>query len=265
MNPHEEEIAQVLSANTNEFSFETIAQEESSPLNQPVKEKDIGGNTYNSETVGFAPFGEEESFEKPKDAPEQVIDSNYDNTQPPKEVVEVPTEQAEMMAEMLFGTADNLLAVGGGWFIKMRKDEAFYEFDEIVQFIKTQNETNVQRLLLDEHDKLLLRPLIVAIIKKRGACMTPEQQLLMATLSILMKKINIALEIKAENELMLARILEEIKSEKASTDTNDTEEEPQQNTMTTEAMEETERGNDFPFPDEELEEILVPSPSLEGK
>ena len=156
------------------------------------------------------------------------------------------------------------MAIGGGWFIKMRKNEAFYEFDEVVQFIKTQNETNVQRLLLDEHDKLLLRPLIVAIIKKRGACMTPEQQLLMATLSILMKKINIALEIKADNELMLARILEEIKSEKASTDTQDTEDEPQQNTMTTEAIEETERGSDFPFPDEELEEILVSSPSLEG-
>jgi hypothetical protein len=111
---------------------------------------------------------------------------------------------------------DNVLAVGSGFFVKIKKHKDFYDFEEIVQVIDEQNAKNVKRIKLDEEDKILLRPLLIAILKKKAKKLTPEQQLFGAVLSILMKKAQVVMEIRAENEILLDRILEIIREEKAN-------------------------------------------------
>ena len=100
--------------------------------------------------------------------------------------------------------------------MKIKKHKDFYDFEEIVQVIDEQNAKNVKRIKLDEEDKILLRPLLIAILKKKAKKLTPEQQLLGAVLSILMKKAQVVMEIRAENEILLDRILEIIREEKAN-------------------------------------------------
>jgi len=58
--------------------------------------------------------------------------------------------------------------------------------------------------------------LLIAILKKKAKKLTPEQQLLGAVLSILMKKAQVVMEIRAENEILLDRILDIIREEKAN-------------------------------------------------
>ena len=89
-------------------------------------------------------------------------------------------------------------------------------FDFLSRTLDEQNAKNVKRIKLDEEDKILLRPLLIAILKKKAKKLTPEQQLLGAVLSILMKKAQVVMEIRAENEILLDRILEIIREEKAN-------------------------------------------------
>ena len=129
---------------------------------------------------------------------------------------ELPTGHAKQAADTLLGMTDNVLAVGSGFFVKIKKHKDFYDFEEIVQVIDEQNAKNVKRIKLDEEDKILLRPLLIAILKKKAKKLTPEQQLLGGVLSILMKKAQVVMEIRAENEILLDRILEIIREEKAN-------------------------------------------------
>ncbi|MCB0536743.1 MAG: hypothetical protein KDE33_04365, partial [Bacteroidetes bacterium] len=154
----------------------------------------------------------------------------------------------------LLGMTDNVLAVGSGFFVKIKKHKDFYDFEEIVQVIDEQNAKNVKRIKLDEEDKILLRPLLIAILKKKAKKLTPEQQLLGAVLSILMKKAQVVMEIRAENEILLDRILEIIREEKANAmpepayepsmeqEEDETEEDELENTVLEVAQD--EEGND---------------------
>ena len=145
-----------------------------SPLNQPVIERDI---------------------------PEGHVQSTKDEA--PK--IEVPTKQAEMMAEVFLGAANNVIAVGGGFFVKIKKHDEFYQYEELVQIIEEQNQKNVRRLKLDEDDRVMLKPLIVAVLKKRAKVLSPEEQLAIALFSILIKKAQVVMEIRAENEILVQR------------------------------------------------------------
>ncbi len=218
--PENDEIQDILG--NPDIPFEEITPEENSPLNEPVvNHAEQQGNPQESEAEpntdhpGTSPLMSEEP-EEPLDAAEQEIDEDYREGEPqdPEEEFELPTGHAKQAADTILGVTDNVLAVGGGFFVKIKKHKDFYEFEEVIQVIDTQNEKNVRRLQLDPEDKVLLRPLLIAVLKKKAKKLSPEQMLLGAVLSILMKKAHAVMEIRAENEILVERILDIIRQAK---------------------------------------------------
>ena len=246
----EEEVQEVLNQTTDKVEFEEPLDPQSSPLNQPVVENEIGHTKPESkkestkEPVSKAekpvaeaqenveeeaiPTKEEElNFEtnETDNVPEQEIGSGTYNEQLEEELsndegenFELPSGHARQAADTILGMTDNIMAVGGGFFIKIKKHKEFYDFEEVIQVIEEQNEKNIKRLKLDEEDKILLRPLLISMLKRKAKKLTPEQQLLGAVLSILMKKAQVVMEIKAENEILVERILDVIREEKGYSD-----------------------------------------------
>ena len=246
--PIAKEVYDVLSADSDTIPFETVTSEEDSPLNQAVKEQHGKGQNKpknwnvwkpedDADMANLEREQEAPEFEQtPLDAPEQQIyerqfgAAEQDNTQQskegePEEVFELPTATAKQAADTILGMSNNVLAVGGGFFIKIRKHKDFYEFDEIVELIDTQNEKNVRRIQLDKDDKALLKPLLVAILKKKAKNLTPEQQLMGAVLSILIKKAQVVMEVRAENDILVDRILDIVREERGTTDSEESKQE----------------------------------------
>lgn len=271
------EVEQVLNSGAENVAFEEIPDENNSPLNQPVVEDEIGhGKKVVTPKQEAEPIKENEEQEESEedelekepsinddfdqniyDAPEQEIGSYEEGEDGLDELdgedFELPTGHAKQAADTLLGMTDNVLAVGSGFFVKIKKHKDFYDFEEIVQVIDEQNAKNVKRIKLDEEDKILLRPLLIAILKKKAKKLTPEQQLLGAVLSILMKKAQVVMEIRAENEILLDRILEIIREEKANAmpepayePTMEQEEETQEDELENTVLEvaQDEEGND---------------------
>jgi hypothetical protein len=207
-----------------EITFEPIPEEHTSPLAQPVIDKttasDANANQKQQHKSAFD--GGESKKEKPTDAPEQKIDEHAEpesepDSAPNPDEFTIPLEHAGLMADSIIGTIDNtLFEVGGGYFVTIRKHKDFYEFDEVIQIIEEQNVKNVKRLKLDEEDKALLRPLIVQLLRKKAAALTPEKQLLMVVISILIKKAKVVMEMRSENEILVERIRDIIRKEVAA-------------------------------------------------
>lgn len=213
-----DEIQAILSKEDDQKAFESIPEEDYSPLNQAVVEKHFGNQEQQQNPPASAEGEMDDEFhvsDEDLDAPEQEIDEHEsdDNVTSEKESFELPTAHAQQAADAILGVTDNLLEVGGGFFVKIRKHKLFFDFEEVIQVIDQQNEKNVQRIKLEPEDKILLRPLLAAVLKKRAQRLTPEQQLLGAVVSILFKKVQIVAEIRAENEFLVERILHIIKEE----------------------------------------------------
>ena len=246
MSDIQQEVHDVLSSGQDKIQFEEIPGEESSPLNQPVHEKKIAGSkgseshdgqTEEAEQVGNEANTEESTdFEPPNsapnqnydDAPEQEIDEDYSETtvlDTEEEEFELPPSHAKQAADTVLGMANNVLAVGSGFFIKIRKHKEFYEFEEIIQVIDKQNDKNVKRIKLDEEDEALLRPLLIQVLKNKAKKLTPEQQLMGAIISILMKKAQVVMEVRAENEILVERILDIVREEKGYSEQDEEDEE----------------------------------------
>ena len=262
-----QEVQDALTASPEEISFEQLQNEDSSPLNQPVIEKDIGGerpvetdeekqkswNVWKPEQehktidelepgrsgntqIDFRTTVEEkvakEKAKEPLDAPEQEIDGTAIDAEQDETVsdndFEVPLAQANQAADALLGMTNNVMAVGGGYFVKINKHKEFYEFEEILQVIDTQNEKNVERVKLDKEDQALLRPLLAQVLRKKAKKLTPEQQLMGAVISILMKKAQVVMEVRAENTLLEERILDIVREEKGYSEQDDVEEEDEE-------------------------------------
>ncbi len=241
-----DEVKEVLTVKPEELTFEKIQGEDSSPLNQPVVEKDIAGEKQSENTrhpnaniwkpelndqkptlqdteqlASFRAVTEhqvaQEKASEPLDAPEQQIDAALEDDQTaelPEESYEVPIAQANQAADAILGMTNNMLEVGGGYFVKLKKHEDFYEFEEIVKLIDEQNEKNVQRIKLDKEDQALLRPLLSQVLRKKSKKLTPEQQLMGAVVTILMKKAQVVMEVRAENTLLESRIIQIVRDEK---------------------------------------------------
>ncbi|TGV03597.1 hypothetical protein [Flavivirga rizhaonensis] len=238
-----EEIKEALTTSSDDIPFEQIQKENDSPLNRPVIEKDIGGESVNEEPKNWNVWKpekepktiddlnannttdfrseveasvEQEKANEPLDAPEQDINGEgYENEEPiTDQDFEVPLAQANQAANAILGMTNNMLAVGGGFFVKITKHKEFYEFEEIVKVIDDQNEKNVKRIKLDAEDMALLRPLLAQVLRKKAKKLTPEQQLLGAIASILIKKGQVVMEVRAENNLLEQRILDIIRAEK---------------------------------------------------
>ena len=242
-----QEVQDALTATPEEINFEQLQNEDSSPLNQPVIEKDIGGerpveteeekqkswnvwkpeqehktldelepgrsgNTQTDFRTKVEAKVEKEKEQEPLDAPEQEINGNGFDTEADETVTdqdfEVPLAQANQAADAILGMSNNVLAVGGGYFVKIRKHQEFYEFEEIIQVVDQQNDKNVERIKLDKEDQALLRPLLAQVLRKKAKKLTPEQQLMGAVISILMKKAQVVMEVRAENNILEERILD---------------------------------------------------------
>ena len=246
----EKEVVDVLT-NTEAIGFEHLQAEEISPLNQAVVEKEIPGvntpkdwNVWKPEKRATTMENEAENFEGQNkatgkaaveddghlDAPEQEIGEGTpqgDSAQQQngsgeqsqqQEEFELPTATAKQAADTLLGMTSNILAVGGSFFVKIKKHKEFYEFEEINELIDTQNTKNVDRIKLDKEDKALLKPPLVQVLKKKAKNLTPEQQLMGAALSIVLRKVQSVMEVRAENELLVERILDIIREEKGVQD-----------------------------------------------
>ncbi len=259
------EVEEALNQNQEMISFEALPHQEDSPLNQAVVDKESIHSR--SESNGAISKEEVVSSDKsslsresgeamkkesianpnspptPNDAPEQVINesySEYSDTETDKGAdkesnFELPLSHAKQAADTVLGVTNNIIEVGGGYFVKIRKHKEFYEFEEIITIVEKQNEKNVQRIKLDKEDQLLLRPLLIQILKTKAQELTPEQQLMAAILSIGMKKVQVVMELRNENEILVERILDIVRSgtedEEGENDTgNDPENDPENKT-----------------------------------
>ena len=149
------EVQNALTASPEEINFEQLQNEDSSPLNQPVIEKDIGGeppveteeekqkswnvwkpeqehktldelepgrsgNTQTDFRSTVEAKVEKEKAREPLDAPEQDINGNEFDTDEDEilndQDFEVPLAQANQAADAILGMSNNVLAVGGGYF-----------------------------------------------------------------------------------------------------------------------------------------------------
>ena len=198
-----------------EIAFEEIPEERTSPLAQPVIDKTAASAAENSSATGPTAATSETAEEKrvpPTDAPEQKTDEEpvenaESNGAQNTDEFTIPLEHAGMMADSIIGTIDNtLFEVGGGYFVTIHKHKDFYDFEELIEVIEEQNVKNIKRLKLDDEDKALLRPLIIQLIRKKAAALTPEKQLLMVAISIIIKKAKAVIEIRSENEMLVERI-----------------------------------------------------------
>lgn len=275
MSDTHEEVHEVLS-NQDNIQFEELSGEESSPLNQPVEEKDDGNEQSEPAQVQSLDQEEQEteahfSYEKEPqhydteevdDAPEQDIDNDYTETTvlDNEEEFELPAGHAKQAADAVLGMANNVLEVGGGYFVKIRKHKEFYEFEEIIQVIDNQNVKNVKKIKLDDEDKALLRPLLISVLKTKAKKLTPEQQLLGAIISILMKKAQVVMEVRAENEILVERILDIVREEKGYSEQDedyDEEEYEQQQEPEPEIHEEQQEEEQVQEPVVVEEEVVV--------
>ena len=225
----EKEILAALDQHPDNIPLEQIMDEDNSPLNQPVVEKDIGGNKQKEEHPEETEQSTQETnnptnpWGNANDAPEQEINEDYDEDNVEEEF-ELPPSQAKNGANALLGMANNFIGVGAGFFVKIEKHKEFYDFEEIIQVIDEQNEKNVKRIKLDEEDQALLRPLLMQMLQRKAKQLTPEQQLMGAIISILMKKVQVVMEIKAESNILVERILNIVREEKGDNDQEDQEE-----------------------------------------
>ena len=124
-----------------------------------------------------------------------------------------PVEHAQLMADVVLGATNNLLEVGGGFFVKIKPNSEMLDYEELVQVIDDQNAQNLRRLKLDESDRAMIRPLLAAVLAKRGAVLSPEHQLLIAVFSILIKKAQMIMQIRSENQILAERIRQIIREE----------------------------------------------------
>ena len=141
------------------------------------------------------------------------------NTQSPpqqEEPVEIPPQAASFMADSMLGMVNNFMQMGAGFVVQVKKPAEFYDYQEMVDLIDGQNTKNIERLQLDQNDKAMLKPILMSMMPKFAKALTPEQQLTMAAVTILLKKAQIAMEIRAENKILLERCTQIIREKKAA-------------------------------------------------
>lgn len=207
-----EEIRQALETAEEDIPLEKIADIGSSPLMEPVREKnpDHVPDDLPEQDVGdsvdkeiYPPDQEEPTLppipdlpEGDEDLPEQEIfehgalegdgfDTDEDvEEQESEEPPVIPTDQDSYTARNIIESFNNLIAVGGGFFLRIKKHESFYEFEEVMQVIEDTDQKNIKRIQLTEVEKMMLAPLLAQVLAKKRVKLTPEMQLLLIGLSI---------------------------------------------------------------------------------
>ncbi|WP_299212596.1 hypothetical protein [uncultured Dokdonia sp.] len=256
----EKEIQDVLSNTDGDHILEVPISEAQSPLNTAVKTGDIADVSKKgaSEKASFLKtaedaYAKEQTQKVIADAPQQHIGDHSEHISQENETTKavISDKQAMQTAEALLGMADNFLAVGGGFFVKITKHEEFFEFEELVEVIDSQNEKNIRRIRLDQDDKALLTPLLAQVIKNKTKQLSPEQQLLGAIISVIVKKAQTVMEVRAENKSLEGRILQIVREAKLpDTKQEEQEEKPKQKDVQVPVDEE-------PFEKEILEQEIL--------
>lgn len=240
----ETEESEIEDAFAESIEYEEISEIETSPMNEPVKVGEVSEgikrielpkselNTPNNEATEEEDLPKEmledylEESAPPLDAPEQPIDEEEE--QPPEfeennsrssSSIDNANDHAKFAADSLIGVADNLLAIGGGFFVKIKKRKSHLYFDELVErnpmednmpqigkSIDDQNAKNLKRIKLDKADIELLRPIVIQVLKQQTKQLTPEQQLIAIGISIVAKKAQMVMEMKAENALFIQNL-----------------------------------------------------------
>jgi hypothetical protein len=236
------EIASIEEAFGESIEYEEIAEIENSPINEPVKEGEVSDGFAQQKEIQTNPSVEQDQMEEdlpeemleeveeiqlpPTDAPEQIID---EEEEPETDEIENKTnnsashldhadQHAKIAADSFIGIANNILEIGGGFFIKIKRKKSHFYFDELLERsqieefprigdkIDIQNEKNFNRIKLDSTDIALLRPILIEVLKNQSKQMTPEQQLAAVAISIAVKKGQAIAEIKAENRLFVQQL-----------------------------------------------------------
>ena len=260
----EKEIQDALADTGGGRVLEVPISQAQSPLNQAVKTGDIA-DISDKETKDKASFrktaedvyADEKQAQVIADAPQQHIGDHAEHISQEKETAQavISDKQATQTAEALLGMADNFLAVGGGFFVKITKHEEFFEFEELVEVIDTQNEKNIRRIRLDADDKALLTPLLAQVIKNKTKQLSPEQQLLGAIISVIVKKAQTVMEVRAENKSLEGRILQIVREAKLP-ETKD-EQELERNQAPKQASVKDEPIKETPIKQEHFEEEVL--------
>jgi len=239
------DVALIEKAFGESIEYEEISEIENSPINEPVKEGEVSDGF--SKEKPPAPTNDSTSNEieedlppemleevetpqlPPKDAPEQVVNDEEPNEnklegEPTRTATPIDhaDQHAKIAADSFIGIANNMLEIGGGFFIKIKRKKSHIYFDEllertkmegfppVVESIDNQNNKNFNRIKLDPTDVALLRPVLVEVLKNQTKQMTPEQQLAAVAISIAVKKGKAMMEIKAENKLFVQLLDERI-------------------------------------------------------
>jgi hypothetical protein len=226
------------SLDTTDVQWEEVPSELLSPINEPVKQGEISGNVIDLSASAprhesneeFEDLQIEEELEidnlegdansnepkkEPLDAPEQEIDAEESEeyfSEGDRNSLNIPDSHSRVAANSIIGVTSHMLEVGAGFFVKIKKEKSFYQFEEVIQQLDAQNDKNVKRFRLDEEDQALLRPILIQVLNAKAQKLTPEQQLMGAALAILMKKGQMALEIKAENQMLVEQLKESIRT-----------------------------------------------------
>lgn len=232
------------------IEYEEISEIEESPINEPVKVGEVSeglavkSREQTEQAVNDSEFEEDlpeellEEFNEqelpPTDAPEQVVDeeeseeaiesTTNSGTQSP---IDNADQHAAIAADSFLGIADNVLEIGGGFFIKIKKKKSHLYFDELIDRSQLEgfkkigvdidqlNEKNIKRIKLDGTDRALLKPILIEVLKKQTKQLTPEQQLAAIGISIAIKKAQAVMEMKAHNALFAKNLDDRIEKQLA--------------------------------------------------
>lgn len=249
------EIQDHLQVDPEQIALEPIIEPESSPLNQPVAENEIGlnsGSSASANTTGDQPpqpgLPGNDNNEPPPDlnaydAPEQELGSNDGGGgegsggghEPGSGSTdfEVPDVVAEQSADTMIHMANTVLEIGSGFFITLRKRKEFFEFEEIIEVIDEHNAKKIERFKLSEEEKATLRPVLIQVIKESGKTMSPTNQLIALGVAIMAKRARYIMEDFQENRILEERIIEIIQGKHQEEEPETvTEPEPQEEEVT---------------------------------
>ncbi len=233
------------------ITYEEISEIEDSPINEPVKVGEVseGQSLINNDRIEenatesiddeFGADLPEEFLQDidghaspPLDAPEQIVNEHEIEDEQDHTILgegistHHPIDQADkhagIAADSFIGVANNVLEIGGGFFVTIKRKKNHLYFDELLERtgaknfqkigdrIDLQNKKNLKRIKLDAEDIALLRPVLIEVLKNRAKELTPEQQLIAVSISIAIKKGQAVMAMRAENKLFEQRLEESV-------------------------------------------------------
>ncbi len=227
------------------IEYEEISEIETSPMNEPVKVGEVSERIVSIEppetnlnTPDDSPSVEEDLPKElledyvqesapPLDAPEQTIDEEEEQEPELGErilgsnsPIDNADNHAKVAADSFIGIANQVLEIGGGFYIKIKRTKSHIYFDELLERNNSRkfkpiadkldvlNSKNINKIKLDPSDIALLRPILIEVLKSQTKKMTPEQQLIAIGISIAVKKAQTAMQIKADNKLFIKQLEE---------------------------------------------------------